>query len=102
MKPFEERYTAWIDGELKGDELQRFEEELLQHPDALEDRKSVHKLGNLLRDFGAAPPLGNEDFFNHQLLARIEADQAPIRRKETAGQRAGWSFGRWGWIGAAA
>jgi hypothetical protein len=101
MKPFEERYTAWIDGELEGDDLLRFEEELAQHPDAVEDRNAAHKLGGLLRDFGSAPPLGNEDFFNHQLLSRIQADQAPLRR-EKEGSGAGWAFGRWGWIGAAA
>lgn len=102
MKPFEERYTAWIDGALKGEELQRFEEELSQHPEAVEDRKAVHQLGRLLRDFGSAPPLRNPDFFNHQLLARIEAEQAPARREKVESAHAGWSFGRWAWLGGAA
>lgn len=102
MKPFEERYTAWIDGTLKGEELQRFEEELSQHPEAVEDRKAAHQLGRLLRDFGGAPPLRNPDFFNHQLLAMIEAEQAPARREAVGGARFRWSFGRWAWLGGAA
>lgn len=100
MKTFEERYTAWVDGELNADELQRFEAELAAHPDATTDRDGAHKLGNLLREFGGAPALGNAEFFNHQLLASIEADQVPARRAD--GKGFSWSFGRWGWIGAAA
>lgn len=103
MKPFEERYTAWIEGELTGEELVRFEEELSQqHPDAEEDRRSAQKLGHLLREFGGAPPLTNPDFFNHQLLARIEAEQAPARVPGKDESRIGWSISRWAWLGAAA
>ena len=101
MKTFEERYTAWVDGELNAEELQQFEAELAAHPEAAEDRDAAHKLGNLLRDFGSAPPLSNPDFFNHQLLAAIEADQAPVRRAESS-KGWSWNFGRWGWVGAAA
>ena len=103
MKPFEERYTAWIEGELTGEELARFEKELSQeHPDAAEDREAARKLGTLLREFGGAPPLTNPDFFNHQLLARIEAEQAPARTKAKEGTRVSWSLSRWAWLGAAA
>lgn len=103
MKPFEERYTAWVEGELRGEELARFEEELSQqHPNAEEDRESVRKLGKLLREFGGAPPLTNPDFFNHQLLARIEAEEAPVRTPAKEGARVGWSLSGWAWLGAAA
>ena len=100
MKTFEARYTAWVDGELNAEESQQFEAELQQRPEALDDRESLHKLGNLLRDFGGAPPLSNPGFFNHQLLASIEADQAPARSE--AGTAWSWAFRRWGWVGAAA
>src|SRR6478609_3873588 len=100
MKTFEERYTAWVDGGLTGEELQQFESELTQHPEAQEDRESAQQLGKLLREFGGAPPLSNPDFFNHQLLASIEADRVPTARESRT--RSVWAFGRWGWVGAAA
>ncbi len=102
MKPFEERYTAWIDGKLSGDELLRFEEELGQQPGALDEGAEVRKMGAMLRDFGSMPPLTNPDFFNHQLLARIEAEQKPVRRGEGERTHAGWSFGRWAGLGVTA
>src|SRR5579862_2410752 len=86
MKTFEEKFTAWVDGELKGKELAEFEAEL---PNALEARLEKHaagRIGELLREHGRAPELTNEDFFNHQLMQWIEAQSArpataPARRK---------------------
>ena len=34
MKPFEEKFTAWVDGRLSGAELAGFERELEAHPEA--------------------------------------------------------------------
>ncbi len=73
MKPFEERFTAWVDGRLTGAELAEFENELAAHPDALAEREDARKLGDLLRA-QPTPPLGNADFFNHQLMERIAAE----------------------------
>ncbi len=104
MKTFEERYTAWIDGKLSGPELEAFERELEEHPEAADDKSGVLKLGALLRSHGQAPVLANADFFNHQLLGRIaaEADRSsepvaePVRRPLLA-----WLFRPFAWATAA-
>ena len=86
MKTFEEKFTAWVDGELKGRELAEFEAEL---PNALEarlEKTSSRQLGDLLREHGRAPELTNPDFFNSQIMQQIEAEAtadayAPVRKK---------------------
>lgn len=99
MKTFEERYTAWIDGRLTDAELKAFEVELSTHPEAEGDKESAHKLGELLRS-SRVPALSNPDFFNHQLMARIAAEQP--RPAATARERRGfsWSLGQVAWAGA--
>ena len=77
MKTFEERYTAWLDGKLTGPALTGFERELEDRDAAEADRGEFQKLQQLLRS--QTPVLKNADFFNHQLLARIEADKAASR-----------------------
>lgn len=78
MKTFEERFTAWVDGQLTGDELAAFEQELAAHPEAVAEREAALKLGNFLRSHSSSPSLSNPDFFNLQLRQRIEAE-APAR-----------------------
>ncbi len=97
MKTFEENYTAWIDGKLSGAELAAFERELEGHPDAQADRESALKLGEFLRRNSGGAPLAHPDFFNHQILQRIEAEKnsAPARGWE-------WSWPRFAWAGLAA
>ncbi|MCE9612176.1 MAG: hypothetical protein K8R23_18415 [Chthoniobacter sp.] len=73
MKTFEERLTAWIDGQLTGPDLAAFEKELATHPEAAAERAEARKLGDLLRA-QPVPKVGNEDFFNHQLMQRIAAE----------------------------
>ena len=75
MKTFEERYTAWIDGKLGGAELAAFERELDDRPAAESDRVAALKVGGLLRHHSSTA-LANPDFFNHQLIERIERDIA--------------------------
>lgn len=103
MKTFEERYTAWIDGQLSGEALAAFEKELAAHPEANEDRAAARKLGDLLRSNPSAPSLSNADFFNLQLQQRIEAEKPRASRAEPA--RGGGSFflpiSRLIWAGAA-
>jgi negative regulator of sigma E activity len=99
MKTFEEKFTAWVDGELAGDELAAFETELANMHDAEADKLAAHQLGDLLREHGCAPELANADFFNHQLMQRIEAETsepkvAPERRAFS------WSLARLAWAGA--
>jgi anti-sigma factor RsiW len=87
MKPFEEQFTAWVDGKLSGAELAAFEKQLAAHPEAVAEKEAAHKLGRLLRAHPTAPPLTNPDFFNHQLMQRIAADTPraaqPARKKES-------------------
>jgi len=77
MKTFEEKFTAWVDGRLSGAQLAAFERELEAHPEALADKEAALDLGNLLRSNLPPAPLPNPDFFNHQVLLRIHATEAP-------------------------
>ena len=73
MKPFEEQFTAWVDGKLSGPELAAFEKELESHPEAPGDRADAQKLGTFLRGNATGPKLANADFFNLQIQQRIAA-----------------------------
>ena len=111
MKTFEERYTAWIDGQLTGSALTAFEEELARRSAAGEieaDRTDALRLRHLLRDHLEAPELNNAEFFSHQLRERINAERAStVRRPEGAAARGGllalfpWSVARVAGLGAA-
>jgi len=95
MKPFEEKFAAWVDGRLTGAELAAFERELEAHPDALAEKEAeFEELGNLLRAHVAAPALRNADFFNDQIMRQI----APKGRRLGEGHSGvclGWhSLGR--------
>ena len=83
MKTFEEKFTAWVDGQLTGPELAAFERELESHPEALAEKEAALEIGNLLRSNLSAPPLRNPDFFNLQILQQIESSQptAPAPRR---------------------
>jgi len=99
MKTFEERLTAWIDGQLTGPEIVAFEKELAAHPEAAAERAEARKLGDLLRA-QPVPKLGNDDFFNHQLMQRIAAETP--RAVESEQRRASfWSLPRLVLAGAA-
>lgn len=74
MKPFEEQFTAWVDGQLHGRELAEFEAQLAAHPEAAAEKIEAQRLGAFLRAHPTAPAMGNGDFFNHQLLQRIAAE----------------------------
>lgn len=103
MKTFEERITAWIDGQLYGDELVAFEQELVDHEDAMSQRANAVKLGALLREHGAAPALTNQEFFNHSLMERIESElpTVPPDSGDVARQKTWWGLPRIFWAGAA-
>jgi hypothetical protein len=97
MKPFEEQFTAWVDGKLAGRELAEFEKELEKHPEAAAERDQAHSLGKLLREFPTAPRLANPEFFNHQIMQRIAAETpepAEVKRPFF------WSIPRLAWAGA--
>ena len=71
MKPFEEP----------------FENDPEQDPAALQ-------LGSFLRQNYQAPPLENPDFFNHQLMQRIEAESGAEKPS-----RFSWTLPRLAWAG---
>ncbi len=89
MKTFEEKWTAWVDDQLTGRELEQFEASLLDKAAAFSEKAGAKKLGIFLRE--QAPELSNADFFTHQLrerIAREDADEFVSEDEEVAAQ--GW------------
>jgi hypothetical protein len=100
MKTFEERYTAWLEGRLHGPELTAFERELDTRPvpEGAEDGETQSgPLGDLLRRHLQAPRLANAEFFNHQLLARIAAEDRPKTPRRSG---FAWPLPHLAWAGA--
>lgn len=101
MKTFEEKWTAWLDGELSGKELAEFESSLPDRAEAEAEKRDAHKLGTLLKQQLVARPMGNEDFFNHQLRNRLAADASDgEKRRADSPVRAPWPISRLLWVGA--
>jgi hypothetical protein len=77
MKTFEEKFNAWLDGLLSGEELKSFENE---HPSIRRDRAGLLKLQNLLREHLRSRELENPDFFNSQIMAQVKRETPePVR-----------------------
>src|SRR3984893_18782291 len=99
MKTFEEKWTAWLDGQLSGRELVEFESSLPDLAAAEAEKRDSQKLGVFLKKELGAQALSNEDFFSHQLRERIA--------RETETSRSGvrstwWTVPRLVWSGATA
>jgi hypothetical protein len=94
MKPFEERYTAWVDGLLVGEDREVFERE---YPMLVGEREAMGKLQGLIRQQFRAPSLTHPDFFNAELRKQIERDQASQVR--VSGQRRWFGLPRLAWAG---
>jgi hypothetical protein len=77
MKTFEEKFNAWLDGLLSGEELKSFENE---HPSIRQDKAEFLQLKNLLRDNLSSRELENPDFFNSQIMAQVERETAKAGR----------------------
>ena len=71
MKTFEEKWTAWLDGQLTGKELIEFEASLPDKAAAKLEKRDAKKLGALLKRELGAHVIANEEFFSHQLRERI-------------------------------
>jgi hypothetical protein len=101
MKTFEEKWTAWLDGELSGAELAEFEASLPDKAAAEAEKRDALKLGLFLKEQLQGRAMGNEEFFHHQLRERIagEARAATVPEKGAA-QPALWPIGRLVWVGA--
>jgi hypothetical protein len=100
MKTFEEKWTAWLDGKLTGDELTTFEDLLPDKAAAEADKREAQKLGALLKEHLSAHPLSNEEFFNHQLRETIERESAKQGRHVEA--PTWWNIRRLAWVGSTA
>jgi len=69
MKTFEEKFNAWIDGLLSGEESKSFER---VNPSIRQEKAEFLKLKSLLRDNLRSRELPNPDFFSSQIMAQIE------------------------------
>jgi hypothetical protein len=100
MKTFEEKWTAWLDDQLAGQELIEFEASLPDKAAAEAEKKGALKLGLLLKRELGPSALTNEDLFSHQLRERISRENAAPSRPEGAGISAWWTIRRLLWTGA--
>jgi anti-sigma factor RsiW len=102
MKTFEEKWTAWIDGELTGAELAEFEASLPDKAAAQAEKCDVQKLGTFLKEHLPCRAMGNEEFFHHQLRERMGVDAGGGRRESSGSGRVWWPIRRLVWVGATA
>jgi hypothetical protein len=98
MKTFEEKWTAWLDGQLSGKELTDFEASLPDLAEAEAEKRDALKLGAFLKKQISAQALSNEEFFNHQIREIIarDAEDRPSTRSTW------WTVPRLVWAGATA
>jgi anti-sigma factor RsiW len=102
MKTFEEKWTAWVDGELAGDELAQFEASLPDRAAAEAEKSDALKLGTFLKEHLPCRAMGNEEFFSHQLRERMAEGEGGRVRETMDEPRAWWPIGRLAWAGATA
>jgi hypothetical protein len=100
MKTFEEKWTAWLDGQLSGRELSEFEAALPDKAAAEAEKAEAKKLGAILKRELGAPALANEEFFSHQLSERIRESGAASAERETRAST-WWTIPRMLWTGTA-
>ncbi len=101
MKTFEEKWTAWLDGQLSGRELTEFEASLPDLATAEAEKRDAQKLGAFLKKELGAQALSNEEFFSHQLRDRIARETTEDRSRGSAGST-WWTIPRLVWSGATA
>jgi hypothetical protein len=77
MKTFEEKFTAWLDGTLGGDELRCFENE---HPSIHQEKAEFLKLKRLLKETLPLRELENPEFFNSQIVEQIRREAGTTNR----------------------
>jgi anti-sigma factor RsiW len=99
MKTFEEKWTAWLDGQLTGKELTDFETSLPDKAAAEAEKSEARKLGAFLKQELGARTLSNEEFFSNQLHERIARESAQPDR--AGGRSTWWTIPRMVWTGAA-
>jgi len=101
MKTFEEKWTAWLDDQLSGQELSDFEASLPDKAAAQAEKAGAKKLGELLKRELGAHPLNNEEFFSHQLRERIVQESSEERGEGGRRSRTSswWTIPRLLWAG---
>jgi len=100
MKTFEEKFTAWVDGQLTGKELADFEASLPDKAVAEEEKRSAKKLGAFLKSELAAQEMSNAEFFSHQLRERLARESTQQDRHHTSS--GWWTLPRLVWSAATA
>jgi hypothetical protein len=100
MKTFEEKWTAWLDGQLSGRELSEFESSLPDLATAQAEKRDAQKLGAFLKKELGAQALSNEEFFSHQLHDRIARETED--RSRGGARSTWWTIPRLVWSGATA
>src|SRR5437763_16302698 len=98
MKTFEEKWTAWIDGQLAGHELAEFEASLPNRAAAEAEKRDALKLGTLLKEHLPCRAMANEEFFHHQLRERIASESA-VPKSAARGDRVRAPIVRLSWAG---
>ena len=98
MKTFEEKWTAWLDDELSGKELEAFEASLPDLAAAQAEKLQAHKLGAFLKKEISAQTLNNAEFFSHQIHDAIAGDTEDRHRSRSVR----WTIPRLVWAGATA
>ena len=98
MKTFEEKCTAWLDGQLSGKELAEYESSLADLAAAQAEKRDAQKLGAFLKEQLTTQGMSNEEFFSHQLHERI-ARESEARPRSTS---TWWTIPRLVWSGATA
>src|SRR5205807_8929823 len=82
MKTFEEKWTAWIDDQLTGRELDDFLASLSDRAAAEAEKQNAKQVDSLLREQAIA--LSNADFFSYQLRERLDRENVPLRSEVDA------------------
>jgi len=100
MKTFEEKWTAWLDGQLSGPELSEFEAALPDKAAAEAEKAEARKLRALLKRELGVSALTNEEFFSHQLRETIRESSVPSAEREARGST-WWTIPRLLWTGTA-
>jgi anti-sigma factor RsiW len=101
MKKFEEKWTAWLDGQLSGRELAEFEASLPDKAAAQAEKAEARKLGALLKRELGAQALTNQEFFNYQIRERIAQERAGDSRTRGVKVSTWWTIRRLLWTGTA-
>ena len=76
----EEKWTAYLDGKLSGQDAAAFERE---HPEAILERELYARITSAMRLHSPAPKMRNAEFFNERILQEISPciSEAPVPRR---------------------